>query len=124
MDVSRPIAFAEHLQLTALGVQPASISFQVSCASKFARRGTEQLFWCFRVSAGADFTRRYCSFHSPQNLTLESDHFICVREQLGEQGDRKSTRLNSSHTVISYAVFCLKKKKDKIKEQQKVAIIK
>src|SRR5947207_11287164 len=26
--------------------------------------------------------------------------------------DRKSTRLNSSHTVISYAVFCLKKKKD------------
>src|SRR5436190_5190784 len=28
-----------------------------------------------------------------------------------EQIDRKSTRLNSSHTVISYAVFCLKKKK-------------
>src|SRR5438034_6574494 len=27
------------------------------------------------------------------------------------QPDRKSTRLNSSHTVISYAVFCLKKKK-------------
>src|SRR5437588_2968155 len=30
-------------------------------------------------------------------------------------GDRKSTRLNSSHTVISYAVFCLKKKKKKKK---------
>src|SRR5215204_3273927 len=29
----------------------------------------------------------------------------------GPVGDRKSTRLNSSHTVISYAVFCLKKKK-------------
>src|SRR5438034_11149592 len=29
--------------------------------------------------------------------------------------DRKSTRLNSSHTVISYAVFCLKKKKKYIK---------
>src|SRR5438034_5298538 len=29
--------------------------------------------------------------------------------------DRKSTRLNSSHTVISYAVFCLKKKKKKSK---------
>src|SRR5260221_4433667 len=27
------------------------------------------------------------------------------------EGDRKSTRLNSSHTVISYAVFCLQKKK-------------
>src|SRR5437588_1758287 len=32
--------------------------------------------------------------------------------QSGDWGrDRKSTRLNSSHTVISYAVFCLKKKK-------------
>src|SRR2546426_1948548 len=30
----------------------------------------------------------------------------------GRQGDRKSTRLNSSHLVISYAVFCLKKKKN------------
>src|SRR5258708_8155421 len=30
------------------------------------------------------------------------------------QGDRKSTRLNSSHQIISYAVFCLKKKKDEI----------
>src|SRR5256885_5881874 len=29
----------------------------------------------------------------------------------GERRDRKSTRLNSSHLVISYAVFCLKKKK-------------
>src|SRR2546426_12329979 len=29
--------------------------------------------------------------------------------------DRKSTRLNSSHLVISYAVFCLKKKKKKLK---------
>src|SRR5437588_7731968 len=33
-------------------------------------------------------------------------------EDMAEQ-DRKSTRLNSSHTVISYAVFCLKKKKKK-----------
>src|SRR5256885_7421377 len=31
--------------------------------------------------------------------------------RLGEEEDRKSTRLNSSHLVISYAVFCLKKKK-------------
>src|SRR5215510_10801340 len=32
----------------------------------------------------------------------------------GAPGDRKSTRLNSSHVAISYAVFCLKKKKDKV----------
>src|SRR5438094_4636692 len=33
--------------------------------------------------------------------------------------DRKSTRLNSSHRTISYAVFCLKKKKKKIDTDQK-----
>src|SRR2546422_5717212 len=35
--------------------------------------------------------------------------------------DRKSTRLNSSHGYISYAVFCLKKKKNKINEIRSVA---
>src|SRR2546426_8524755 len=36
-----------------------------------------------------------------------------IREKI--YSDRKSTRLNSSHLVISYAVFCLKKKKNKAK---------
>src|SRR5258708_30199649 len=35
----------------------------------------------------------------------------CFRVAAGT-GDRKSTRLNSSHQIISYAVFCLKKKKN------------
>src|SRR2546430_7261166 len=34
----------------------------------------------------------------------------CVLQPIGSAGDRKSTRLNSSHSQISYAVFCLKKK--------------
>src|SRR5438034_6900886 len=44
----------------------------------------------------------------------------CVRvDGTGGPGaDRKSTRLNSSHTVISYAVFCLKKKKKKKKQKK------
>src|SRR5258708_25312554 len=33
--------------------------------------------------------------------------------------DRKSTRLNSSHQIISYAVFCLKKKKTSLRRRQK-----
>src|SRR5438552_9847824 len=40
---------------------------------------------------------------------LGAGHLSCY--QPGE--DRKSTRLNSSHQIISYAVFCLKKKKNK-----------
>src|SRR5687768_5663885 len=35
-----------------------------------------------------------------------------IRNPLWRKGDRKSTRLNSSHGYISYAVFCLKKKKN------------
>src|SRR3989442_11679153 len=50
------------------------------------------------------------------------DHFRHVGEQLVNNRrlvvllvrDRKSTRLNSSHVRISYAVFCLKKKKDNL----------
>src|SRR5215204_3804472 len=42
--------------------------------------------------------------HDDDALRRLGDHAEVV-------GDRKSTRLNSSHTVISYAVFCLKKKK-------------
>src|SRR5215211_7482339 len=40
-------------------------------------------------------------------LNAAADHY----PPLPSRRDRKSTRLNSSHTVISYAVFCLKKKK-------------
>src|SRR5690625_6217799 len=34
-----------------------------------------------------------------------------ITQDCRQDGDRKSTRLNSSHVAISYAVFCLKKKK-------------
>src|SRR3989454_12429237 len=42
---------------------------------------------------------------------LEREHGGDIH-RLAASGDRKSTRLNSSHLVISYAVFCLKKKKN------------
>src|SRR2546430_10965914 len=40
---------------------------------------------------------------------------VAEPEPLARDRDRKSTRLNSSHSQISYAVFCLKKKKDSIR---------
>src|SRR5438034_10712477 len=50
------------------------------------------------------FNRLRCTIHFPP--------FAFVLAVLPKNlTDRKSTRLNSSHTVISYAVFCLKKKK-------------
>src|SRR2546430_4321555 len=41
------------------------------------------------------------------HTTSEAEVYVLTKEE----GDRKSTRLNSSHSQISYAVFCLKKKK-------------
>src|SRR5438874_8165037 len=41
-----------------------------------------------------------------------------IVERLKKRRDRKSTRLNSSHVEISYAVFCLKKKKDNTSRDQ------
>src|SRR5437867_12730765 len=56
---------------------------------------------------------------SGPGLTLLYELFIplfwCVPVSLVTAEDRKSTRLNSSHRTISYAVFCLKKKKKKTK---------
>src|SRR5438552_9294208 len=53
--------------------------------------------------------------HTHATLLLGANvHPKVVSERLGhatEERDRKSTRLNSSHQIISYAVFCLKKKK-------------
>ncbi|GJE98267.1 clathrin heavy chain [Phanerochaete sordida] len=62
LDISKPIAFCEHLQLSSLGVQPASISFQT--------------------------------------LTLESDHFICVREKVNEQNQVVIIDLADANNVL------------------------
>src|SRR5438034_6491514 len=52
-------------------------------------------------------------FRSEHAVRRGGDHALAggVDHRAGTDVDRKSTRLNSSHTVISYAVFCLKKKR-------------
>src|SRR5947207_8308500 len=61
---------------------------------------------------GADFRSFRLPIFSANTLAGESFHLDlqCAHSRRKRQ-DRKSTRLNSSHTVISYAVLCLKKKK-------------
>ena len=53
------------------------------------------------------------SIKTTKNIAIATEIQHCGIENrcTNYQTDRKSTRLNSSHTVISYAVFCLKKKK-------------
>src|SRR2546427_8756740 len=56
----------------------------------------------------------WCTLDRPPLNLLEPGLIHAVRatfDALAADRDRKSTRLNSSHSQISYAVFCLKKKK-------------
>src|SRR2546422_6385536 len=64
----------------------------------------------------------------PERLGIDVEHAPFLAAMLAaRKGDRKSTRLNSSHGYISYAVFCLKKKKNNNdigkKEDESAAIV-
>src|SRR3712207_8441717 len=71
----------------------------------------ESALWC-----------RYCAATTDEGAPISLDDpnaarlTPAARAAKEDPGDRKSTRLNSSHANISYAVFCLKKKKNKTKE--------
>src|SRR5436309_12560904 len=54
--------------------------------------------------------RSKCRVHDTWNFLRSSSRIARRQDFLSGRPDRKSTRLNSSHVKISYAVFCLKKK--------------
>src|SRR2546426_7962428 len=57
---------------------------------------------------------RLVARHPPRSSRETEERKKGRHKAHGQNRDRKSTRLNSSHLVISYAVFCLKKKKKNI----------
>src|SRR5215475_16074169 len=67
------------------------------------------------LHAALPISRRHCAGPGRINATQDGVRVLAAREG---GGDRKSTRLNSSHVKISYAVFCLKKKKKKYTQVQ------
>src|SRR5256885_13287334 len=78
------------------------------------------IFWVFHPRFLKTFFARACIVALVAWKALSAAAFVqdgwCVRLEpvrpFALRADRKSTRLNSSHLVISYAVFCLKKKKN------------
>src|SRR5690606_41385827 len=83
------------------------------------------------AAVSVDNARRYAREHAmavtlqrsllpralPEQNALDVAHrYLPAGAGRGGAGDRKSTRLNSSHVKISYAVFCLKKKKKNKKQ--------
>src|SRR3712207_6930970 len=70
-----------------------------------------------RLSYGPEWvTELYYDARVAPGLNVALNYQLVVNPAYNnDRGDRKSTRLNSSHANISYAVFCLKKKKKRIK---------
>src|SRR2546422_6394587 len=82
---------------------PRSTLFPYTTLFRSPGEGRDVRVGCFAV------------FHTPINAVSKIKSAVpCLAKQAVHDGglrDRKSTRLNSSHGYISYAVFCLKKKK-------------
>src|SRR3989454_9989408 len=106
--ISPASAFA---QLTKAGVvttlQGTATVTRASLSQPQPLKFRDDVFVQDRVVTGDDSVAR---------ILLGGEAIVTVRERSSltiseSPGDRKSTRLNSSHLVISYAVFCLKKKK-------------
>src|SRR5256885_4159494 len=76
---------------------------------EYFRHGTLSLYAAFNTKTGEVLGKTAERHTSAEFVAFLTD--IVANQPKGKEIDRKSTRLNSSHLVISYAVFCLKKKK-------------
>src|ERR1039457_6003135 len=94
LATNRPAYSTQIKHVGGLGLLPADFAYVTFGTSKFGF----VLPAGFRLESG-----------DGQKVTLVSADFSCLLTfRVLERIDRKSTRLNSSHLVISYAVFCLK----------------
>src|SRR5438876_3391826 len=73
------------------------------------------------ASAGHTRTHARQATHLSGSILKSTDSTAGALRRGHRRGDRKSTRLNSSHPSISYAVFCLKKKKNQYYTDQHTA---
>src|SRR2546426_1841496 len=98
-----------------LRIRPDALGKPVAPQPGNDRRGRD----CAKPTLGHADRRTKRRFELPaiarRAVADQMHRLLGVRQRLLE--DRKSTRLNSSHLVISYAVFCLKKKKKNTKNR-------
>src|SRR2546422_6489123 len=84
----------------------------------FAAKETRSPFLArFASSANPPIVRRSHELNSARPSSRVRRSLRATFSAIGARADRKSTRLNSSHGYISYAVFCLKKKKNNAANQ-------
>src|SRR2546426_3635330 len=87
---------------------PRSTLFPYTTLFRSARRNSA---WAVSLILALGFVVNY----------IDRGNVAVAGPQIAKELDRKSTRLNSSHLVISYAVFCLKKKKKHVEPPTRLA---
>src|SRR5438128_7138398 len=81
--------------------------YSSSCAGSARRTRREKA-----ARAAVPGSRLSATIGAPSSQKRRLRRKMCATSSMPSAADRKSTRLNSSHGSISYAVFCLKKKKN------------
>src|SRR3712207_8371746 len=89
---------------------PYTTLFRSVVKSKLPYPGFQHNNYIVSFAKAEDFLGKLGEF-----LSIGDSHPFSTQDLLQGRVDRKSTRLNSSHANISYAVFCLKKKKYVVK---------
>src|SRR5689334_9508106 len=111
--VNRPIAGATHDKELPVGKHPlqlysrgtpngVKVTVMLEELLELGRSGAEYDAWLIRIGDGDQFGSGFVEVNPNSKIPA-------LMDRSGPE-DRKSTRLNSSHSSISYAVFCLKKK--------------
>src|SRR5260221_7815836 len=103
---------------------PRSTLFPYTTLFRSVRSVRARGSWLAFLRGGVRLLDRFLRFGRHVVFVVLGEHLARRERAVGAEvlakQDRKSTRLNSSHTVISYAVFCLKKKKKPPKTIQAV----
>src|SRR5699024_11455899 len=86
--------------------------------AEIAKQANETELFHFAESEFAEYNDRANRMQTARENAIEQiEELEKNYKEMNHKLDRKSTRLNSSHVSISYAVFCLKKKKKKTEKQ-------
>src|SRR5207249_9682776 len=109
------VRWSMYLQLTstcATSTYPLSLHDALPIFRRHAYGGNDNnVYHVLLTSVDSELEMRFADYGASLNSD-KGDVFSSVRRTMDRfELDRKSTRLNSSHVSISYAVFCLKKKR-------------
>src|SRR5688572_31396464 len=81
-------------------------------ATRVFRRSESGVFILPSIVCAKKRSRKHLTRSANEAASSSCTNRVCATPSPKKPTDRKSTRLNSSHSQISYAVFCLKKKKN------------